>query len=193
MVGEKIPAAVAHDDLAVSLPDAPLIPQHLLLGHSPQQDDDLRGHQLDLLVEPGLLAGVQLPGMGRAVAGRPAFDARSNVDFRTLESGGFQQSVQESPGRPDERPAQPILLGAGRLAEEEDLGAHRTFSRDRVGPARVEWTLHADPDSFVELAHSSLSLLLGHDGKSEIRNSKSETNPKPKILMTKTYCRLRPF
>ena len=36
MIGEKIPAAVARDDLAVDLPEAALILQHLLLGHSPK-------------------------------------------------------------------------------------------------------------------------------------------------------------
>lgn len=36
MVGEKIPVAVALDEVAVNLTEAPLILQHLLLGHSPK-------------------------------------------------------------------------------------------------------------------------------------------------------------
>ena len=99
-----------------------------LRGEVPERADHARLDQLELAVEP-VLAGVDLARERVAVAGRPAHQRVRDEDVRARQADLVEQLLEQPPGLADERQALLVLVRAGRLADEHQVG---------VGVARAE-------------------------------------------------------
>ena len=86
-----------------------------------ERRDHARLDQLDL-PEEIRLAGLDLVGHRVAVPGRAALDDVRHVDVGALEPDAGEQLVEELPGLADEREALLVLVEAGRLADEHEVG-----------------------------------------------------------------------
>ena len=74
------------------------------------------------LPEQVVLAVVDLLRQRVAVAGRPALQDVGDEHVAALEADLAQQLVEQPPGLADERQAALVLAGAGRLADEHQVG-----------------------------------------------------------------------
>ena len=96
------------------------------------------------------LAGRHLVGLGVAVVGGTALDDVADVHVGSLEPHGGDHPGEQLPGRPHERLALLVLVGAGRLAHEHQV---------RLGVAHPEDDLLAPAR---QLAARALAQLLPH-------------------------------
>ena len=69
-----------------------------------------------------------------------AFHHIGNKHVLTPQPDLGQQLFQQTSGLPDKRPALQILVAAGRLADEHNLGVDRPFAGDRTCTALVQRT-----------------------------------------------------
>jgi len=65
-------------------------------------------------------------------------DGVGDVDLRAVDARVLQRLVEELPGWADEGPALQVLLVAGLLADEDDLGARLALAEDGLGAGLVE-------------------------------------------------------
>ena len=93
--------------------------------------------QLDL-PEEVRLAGLDLLGLRVAVAGRAALEHVRDVDVRARETDPVQQLLEQLAGLADERHTLLVLVEAGRLADEHQLGVRVAGAEDDLRPRRRE-------------------------------------------------------
>ncbi len=117
-------------------------------GIAAQRHDDARPDDLELLTEP-VRTGADLLRQRVAVAWRSALDDVADEDVRALEADASQELLEELPGGTDERPALLILVIAGRLSDEHDLGIHGSFAGNCFRPLSAEGTGVAGGDTGV--------------------------------------------
>src|SRR5690606_23019197 len=96
-----------------------------------------RRDQLDLLLEERR-AGCDLVRLRIPVPRRAALEHVADVDPLTREARARQEPVEQLPGRPDERPAAPVLFRSRRLADHHDLRARRALAEDDRATARMQ-------------------------------------------------------
>ena len=68
------------------------------------------------------LAGLDLVRLRVAVPGRAAFDDVRDVDVLPAHADPLEQLLQQLPGLSDERDALLVLVEAGRLTDEHEVG-----------------------------------------------------------------------
>ena len=107
--------------------------------------DDLRLDQRDLPEEVAL-AGLDLVGLGIAVARRPAFEHVRHIDAVAVEADPGQQLVEQLARLADEGLALLVLVESRRLADEHQIGARVADAEDDLGPALREPALRAAGD-----------------------------------------------
>ena len=96
---------------------------------------------------PGLgLVGHRVP-----VLGRPALEHVGDVDIGAAQADTREERVQQLPGGAHERLALAILVEAGRLPHDHDVGRAGPDPRHGLGPRRVEAAFGAGADLGVEL------------------------------------------
>jgi hypothetical protein len=122
--------------LTAQLRDADLRVEQQLPGKLAQSDDDLGCDELDLTLEVWT-AGVDLDRQRIAVVGGSALDHVGDVhpfagDTELLE----HQPVEQLTGTPDEWQTLTILLCAGTLSYEQQVGRRVTHAEDDLRPPR---------------------------------------------------------
>src|SRR5207247_2471900 len=96
--------------------------------------DQLRLDQLDL-TEQVALAGLDLLWHRVAVPRGPALDHVRDVDVLPGHADSAEELVEELPSLADERVALLVLVEAGRLADEHQLGLGVAHAEDDLGAA----------------------------------------------------------
>ena len=89
-------------------------------------------------------AGGNLVRLGVAVAGRPALDDVGDENLLAPPADLAQQLVEQVAGRTDERAALLVLVVAGSLADEDDLGLGMALPGHGQGAALVQRAQRAD-------------------------------------------------
>ena len=84
------------------------------------------------------LAGLDLLGLWVPVPGRPALEHVRDVDVAASEPDPVQQRLEQLPRLPDEGDAVLVLVEAGCLADEHQLGVRIAGAEDDLGPRRRE-------------------------------------------------------
>ncbi len=92
------------------------------------------------------LAGLDLVRLRVAVAGRAALQDVRHIDLVALEADPGEQLVEELPRLADERLALLILVVAGRLADEHQVGVRITDAEDDLRPALGQPAVRAAGD-----------------------------------------------
>ena len=105
-----------------------------LRGEVAERRDELRLDQLDLAEEVASQASIS-SGMRVAVAGRPALDHVRDVHVLAGHADSGEELVEELPRLADERVALLVLVEAGRLADEHQLGLRVADAEDDLGAA----------------------------------------------------------
>src|SRR5205085_11062396 len=131
--------------LAVDARDAGRLPGEELGREVAERRDDARLDQLDLPEEVAL-AGLDLLRLRVAVPGRAALDHVRDVDPAPLEADPGQQPLEELPRLADERHALLVLVEAGRLADEHQVGGGIAGAEDDLRPALRQRTAGAARD-----------------------------------------------
>jgi hypothetical protein len=125
-------AEVALLRLAAAARDARGPAAQQLGGEVAERADHERLDQLDLRLEVGP-AGLDLVGLRVAVAGRPTFQDICHKGVpHPVEADLLEQLVEQLPGPAHERLALAVLLRAGRLADEHQVGVGVAHAEDRV-------------------------------------------------------------
>ena len=152
-------AAAAADVVpdAVIARDAKLRVDDRLGGDAAEADDELRAAQRDLPPEP-LGARLLLHAEGVAVPGRAALDDVRDIDHAAVQVDHPEHVVQELPRGADEGLALQILLLAGALADEHELGVFPADAEDQIVPRAAE---RAAP-AVRAIAFQSLPGIHGH-------------------------------
>ena len=107
-------------------------PESSFVAKLPSVADELRLDQLHL-PEQMALAGLDLVRHGVAVSGRAALDHVCDVHVLAGHADPPEQLVEELPGLADERVALLVLVEAGRLADEHQLGLRAPHAEDDLG------------------------------------------------------------
>ena len=116
--------------------------EQVLRRDSPDRDDQRRRHEFDLALEV-VAAAARLLGARIAVAGRPALEHVGDVDVLPREAEGLQHRRQQLARAADERLALPVLLGAGRLADEHPAGRPAADAEHRLRARRMQFAPRA--------------------------------------------------
>ena len=124
-------------------------PERSFVAKFPSVADDARLDQLDL-PEQVRLAGLDLVGLRVAVPGRPALEHVGDVDLGALEADAGEQLVEQLPGLTDERDALLVLVEAGRLADEHQVGVRIPDAEDDLRASLGEPAAGAARDLFPE-------------------------------------------
>ena len=104
------------------------------------------------------LAGVDLLGLGVAVAGRAALrDVATNTSSRVRPIPA-EELAEQLPGGADERDALLVLVEARSLADEHQVGVGRARAEDDLGARLREGALRAARDRVAQAASSAGSL-----------------------------------
>ena len=106
-------------------------------GEVAERRDHLRLDQLDL-AEEVRLAGLDLVRLRVAVAGRAAFEDVRHKDVVPGNPDSGEQPVEQLPGLADEGDALLVLVEAGSLADEHQVGARVPGAEDHLRPALSE-------------------------------------------------------
>ena len=117
--------------------DAVGLAREELRGEVAERGDQLRLDELDLLEEVAL-ARLDLVGLRVAVPRRAALDHVGDVDVLAREADSGEELVEELPGLADERIALLVLVEAGRLAHEHEVGGGIAHAEDDLRPPRRE-------------------------------------------------------
>ena len=99
--------------------------------------DNSRPDEFELPVEVGL-AGGRLLGQRVAVARRPALEHRRQVDVVQPEADAAEQALEKIAGTPCERQSVAVLVEAGCLAHERELGLGVALAEDNLRSAGVQ-------------------------------------------------------
>src|SRR5690606_11993121 len=121
----------------------------LLRREGADREDRPGRDELELTVkEAG--TGLDLVGPGVPVPRRPALEDVADEDLAPRAPDREEEQVQELSGRPDERPPGPVLLAAGRLAHNDEIGRGVPFPEDHVLPSFVQRARGAPGDLLRE-------------------------------------------
>jgi hypothetical protein len=124
----------------------------------PERADHPGLDQLDLAVQEWP-AGVDLVGLGIAVAGRARLQHVGDEDVVAGEADLLQELVQELPGPAHERQALLVLVHAGRLTDEHQVGVRVARSEHHLRPGLEERTALAGRRLPVQLDELGAALL----------------------------------
>ena len=117
---ERHPGVAVHPPAQAG--DAGIAVEQRLRGEAPHGDDQLGLDQLDLAQQ----VRRALPYLLRlrvAIARRAAFQDVGDIHvLAALQADRGEHVVEQPPGLPDEGLAQPVFLGAGRLADQQPVG-----------------------------------------------------------------------
>src|SRR4029077_5467245 len=117
------------------------LPRQETLERMPAEDEhDLWFDQRQLASQVGR-ARLALVGHRVAVLRGPALEHVGDVDVGAAEADSGQQRVQQMAGCADERFALPVLVEAGCLADDHDVGRAGPHARDSLRARRVETAL----------------------------------------------------
>ena len=125
------------------LRDALLGVEQQLRREVPERDDHARLDQRELAVEPRR-AGLDLVGLGVAVAGRAALHDVGDVHVVAGETDPLDELRQQLSGASHERLSLEVLLLAGAFTDEQEVG---------IGPADAEHHLRTPGRELAQLAH----------------------------------------
>ena len=103
-----------------------------------QRDDHLRLDDVDLLRRASCEQAPISSGSGSRLPGGRHLTTLAMNTSRALEADAGQQLLEELPGGADERAALLVLVVAGRLADEHDLGVDRPFARHGARARRAK-------------------------------------------------------
>src|SRR5207237_6167541 len=92
-----------------------------------------------------------------AVARRPAFYDVGDIDVLTAQADAVEEVREELSCSADERHALLVLVEAGRLADEHQLGGRRAGAENDLRPALRERTLRAAGDHVAVGEEAQLS------------------------------------
>lgn len=126
-------------------------------GHLPHAEDELRVHQLDLLVQIGEAAAALL-GQGVAVVRRTMLEDVRDVDIFTAEFDRFEDVGEELARLAHEGLALEVLVLAGGLANEHEIGIGVSDAENEVRARQVGAKL------LRRFAHEA-ELIQGGDGR----------------------------
>ena len=98
------------------------------------------------------LAGLDLLRYRIAVARRTAFQHVGDVDLFARESDAGEQLLEQLPGGADERDSLLVLVKAGRLAHEHQIGMRLTRAEDDLGAPLRKCAPRAAGDDLAERA-----------------------------------------
>src|SRR5665213_482983 len=123
--------------LATQAPDRSVGRQQTLRCNSAHHQDQSRRYQLNLSLQIWQARGY-LSGAGIAIAWRPTLQYVGDVHRFTPPAYGAQHRIEQLTGPSDERLALAILLGTGRLTDDEQFGAAVADPQYglRAGPAQ---------------------------------------------------------
>ena len=97
-----------------------------------QSEEELGLHRADLSLQERS-AGRHLLRRGIPISGGPALEEVGDEDFFAPQThAAAEDLVEQLPGGADERPAGPVLVRSGRLADEHQSRARRAFARHRA-------------------------------------------------------------
>src|SRR5262245_17639423 len=116
----------------------------------PERADHLRLDQLHLALQVGT-AGVDLLGLGIAIAGRTALEDVGDEDVLATHADPLEQFAEEAARAPDEREALAILLRARRLAHEHEVGVRVAGAEDDAIAGLMQGAALADRGLVVDL------------------------------------------
>ena len=120
-----------------------------LRGEVAERRDEGRPDQLDL-AEQVRLAGLDLVGLRVAVPGRAALEDVRDVDVAAREPDPGEEPFEQLPRLADEGHALLVLVEAGRLADEHQVGVGMPRAEDHLRPPRGEAAPLADRDGLTE-------------------------------------------
>ncbi len=128
-------------EFAVYLPDSlpGKEPGH---GMPPQGDDQFRGKELDLLLQPGT-ALLYFLGKRVPVLGGSALDDVRYVYFISFQIDCCKQLIEKLASGADERSAMLVFVESRAFTDKHDSRAFGSLTRDDVGAALAETTGHA--------------------------------------------------
>ena len=107
-----------------------------------ERDHELGVHELQLLFQPPAVVldlacrRFLVDAALSALLELEVLDGIGDVNAVSVDAGLRHRPLQELAGRSHERPALPVLLVAGLLADEGDRGADGTFAQNRTRRAR---------------------------------------------------------
>jgi hypothetical protein len=133
-------------DVRQTVSSAKYLPERL----SPEQHDNARIDEIDLTIQPTLLADRQFIVSRPSIPGRPALDAVRDEDHVARQPCSDQQGVQKSAGASDEGAALDVFPRTWRLANDHDPCVGRSFARHGVRSALREPAPDTSPDAFVK-------------------------------------------
>ena len=125
--------------------------------------DERRPDQLDL-TEEVRLAGLDLLRLGIAVAGRPALEHVRDVDVGPGHPDPVQEPLEQLAGLADERYALLVLVEAGRLADEHQLGVGVAGAEDDLCAGRREGTARAAEGLVAIVSQRRIAALCSRTG-----------------------------
>jgi len=108
----------------------------------PECDHELGVHEFQLPVQPPAVVPdlacrrLLVDAALSALLELEVLDGIGDVDVASVEAGVRHRPLQELAGGAHERPALPVFLVAGLLADEGDRSADRAFAQDRTRRAR---------------------------------------------------------
>lgn len=152
-------ASLGLAELAADLGDR-LAGQELGGGHAAQQHDQRRVEQGNQGVEVRV-AGERFGRFRFTVGGWAAADDVGEVDAGVVDAGAGQKLVEKVARRPDEGTALSVLVLAGGLADEEDVGIGRSLAGYGAAPLGGERAGSAAVDGGVQLCDGGDSGGLG--------------------------------
>ena len=123
--------------------------------------DDRRIEHLELATQIRR-AGRDLVGLRVAIVRRPAFDDVGDEHVLAPPADRGQQLHEQVAGTTDERPALAVLVEAGALADEDDLGLRVALAWDRPRARGVQPAVRADPDLRGDGLERDSALDVGH-------------------------------
>ena len=124
------------------LPDRLARAEQALGRDAPERQHDLGLQHRELRRQEGR-AGGELVSFRIAIGGRPALHGVGDVDLVAgqLDFARLEHLGEELPRAPDERQALRVLVGAGALADHDQLGARVARAEDDRGATLAELAL----------------------------------------------------
>ena len=139
------PHAPALEPTAVVAGDEDLLVERPAAGDLAEQRHDLGLNQRDLLPKVRE-ARLRLRRLRVAVSRRAALDDVGDIDVGPLEPDRVDHPRQKLAGSSDERPREPVLLRAGALADEHQIGVGIALARHGIQSAPTQPASFTVPD-----------------------------------------------
>ena len=146
---QGVPGDLRRPGPAVHLGDACGVARQELGGEVAERADDLGPDDLDL-PEQVRAAGLDLLRLRVAVVGRAALEDVGDVDLLARHADGREQLLEQLAGLAYERPALLVLVVAGRLSHEHQVGAGVSLAEHGLGARGPERAPGAALDLLTE-------------------------------------------